>query len=159
MKYIGYLFYWLIQTTYGFIQFIAGLCMFIKYRKCKHEFYHGAILTYHDEDWGGISLGPFIFVNGKRYDYWIQDAKVHEFGHTIQSCILGPLYFFVVGIPSSIWCNSKKWCEKRENGEANYFDLYCESSANTLGALFTKEPKPKRENTTEEILRRERQNG
>ena len=39
-------------------------------------------------------------------------------------------------------------------GELNYYDLYCERDANTLGAWATKEEKPKRENTGEELRRR-----
>ena len=61
---------------------------------------------------------------------------------------------FVVGIPSTIWCNTKSLHEKRMRGEMNYYDLYCERDANTLGAWATKEEKPKRENTGEELRRR-----
>ncbi|MCQ2409031.1 MAG: hypothetical protein MJ068_00645 [Clostridia bacterium] len=159
MKILLYILYWLIQCTYGIIQTLIGFCIFIKHIKCKHEFYHGAILTYHEGDWGGVSMGPFIFVNGKRWETWVKETRVHEYGHTIQSLILGPLYFFVIGIPSMIWCNAKKFRDMRERGEKNYFDLYCESGANTLGALVTGEEKPKREHTTEEMRRRERENG
>ena len=28
---------------------------------------------------------------------------VHEYGHTIQSLILGPLYLVLIGIPSTLW--------------------------------------------------------
>ena len=28
---------------------------------------------------------------------------VHEYGHTIQSLIFGPLYLIVMGIPSTLW--------------------------------------------------------
>lgn len=38
----------------------VGTCVFLKYAHCKHEFYHGAVLTYHDGNWGGVSLGSFI---------------------------------------------------------------------------------------------------
>ena len=61
---------------------------------------------------------------------------------------------FVVGIPSMIWCNTKSLHEKRMRGEMNYYDLYCESGANTLGAWASGEEKPKRENTGEELRRR-----
>lgn len=149
-----YIIYWLWQWTFGFIQSLIGLFVFLSHAKCKHELYHGAILTYHEGDWGGVSLGMFIFVNGKRPDIWKNEAKVHEYGHTIQSLIVGPLYMFVIALPSIIWCNSKKFIEMRQRGDANYYDLYCESGANTLGALATKEPKPLREHSTEELRRK-----
>lgn len=153
-KVIKYTLYWLVQCTWGILQTLLGLVFFLKYAHCKHELYHGAVLTYHDGNWGGVSLGSFIFVNANRPEIWTKDARVHEYGHTIQSLISGPFYMFVVGIPSTIWCNTKSLHEKRMRGEMNYYDLYCERDANTLGAWATKEEKPKRENTGEELRRR-----
>lgn len=153
-KIAKYTLYWLWQCTFGIVQTLIGFCVFLRYVRCKHECYHGAILTYHDGDWGGVSLGTFIFVNGNRPDVWTKDARVHEYGHTVQSLFTGPLYMLVIAIPSMIWCGSKKLHEKRMRGELNYYDLYCESGANTLGAWATKEEKPKRENTGEELRRR-----
>ena len=48
---------------------------------------------------GGISLGNFAFVSPSLSK---RDPEVaHEVnGHTIDSKILGPLYLFVIGIPS-----------------------------------------------------------
>lgn len=146
--------YWCVQCTWGLLQTVMGLVLFVRYSRCKHEFYHGAILTYHDGNWGGVSLGLFIFVNGNRPEVWTKDARVHEYGHTIQSLIFGPLYLVIIALPSIVWCSSKTLHQKRMRGELNYYDLYCESSANTLGALVTKEEKPKRENTGEELRRR-----
>jgi hypothetical protein len=52
---------------------------------------------------GSVSLGMFTFVitdkNGKPYP----GHAAHEYGHTFQSLILGPLYLIAVGIPSSLW--------------------------------------------------------
>lgn len=154
VKGIKFALYWLVQCTWGFLQTFLGFCYFLRYAHCKHEFYHGAVLTYHDGNWGGVSMGAFIFVNGNRPDFWQKDARIHEYGHTVQSLLSGPLYLFVVGIPSTIWCNGKKFRQMRAEGKANYYDLYCERDANTLGAWATKEEKPKRENSTEELRRR-----
>ncbi len=131
MKFIKYFLYAFVQWTWGFIQSLIGFCLFCKYktRKCKSEFYHGAIMTYHDGDWGGVSLGYFTFVNGHRDEDWTKDAIPHEYGHTIQSLLLGPLYMFIIGIPSMVWCNGKKGIKKREMG-ASYYDFYTESWAN-----------------------------
>lgn len=154
-KAVKFVLYWIVHLSWGILQTLFGFFMFLRYAKCKHCFYHGAVLTYHDGNWGGVSLGPFIFVNGNRPDFWIKDATVHEYGHTVQSLIFGPLYLFVIGVPSTAWCNSKKYAKKRADGEMNYYDLYTESGANALGALVTGEERPKRENTIEEIRRRE----
>ena len=42
----------------------------------------------------GVSLGPFL-LGGPGFNSW-----PHEYGHTYQSRILGPLYLIVIGIPS-----------------------------------------------------------
>ena len=139
MKAIKYILYIFIQWTWGFIQSFIGLMLFIKYaaKGNKHVFYHGAIMTYHEEGWGGVSLGMFTFVNGTRSQEWLKDTEPHEYGHTIQSLILGPLYCFVIGIPSSVLCNGKKGIEKRKQG-ASYYDYYTESWANSCAEKVLK---------------------
>lgn len=42
----------------------------------------------------GVSLGPFLF-GGYGFSNW-----KHEFGHTLQNRLIGPLFFPVVGLPS-----------------------------------------------------------
>lgn len=48
----------------------------------------------------GISLGNFIFLDTDRY-ISNNDIK-HEYGHSIQSKILGPFYLIIIGIPSFV---------------------------------------------------------
>lgn len=154
MRYMKGFLYWLIQCTWGIVQTLLGFVLFLSMAGCKHEIYHGAVLTYHKGDWGGVSLGAFIFVSGNRGENWTRDARVHEFGHTVQSLILGPLYMLVIGVPSMIWCNGKKFNEKRDSGEATYYDFYPEYWANDLGAKVTGEPLPKWENIVFERQKR-----
>lgn len=144
MKVLGLFFYYIIQWTWGLIQNLLGLCLYIKLKKCRHQWYHGAKLTYHEGDWGGVSLGMFIFVNGKKDAEWIKTTNVHEYGHTLQSLLLGPFYLFVIGIPSSIWCNNKKYITLRKEKGISYFDFYPEKWANRWGELVTKELAPNR---------------
>lgn len=42
-----------------------------------------------------VSLGEFVFVSAKD-----ENTRKHELGHRKQSRMLGPLYLFVVGLPS-----------------------------------------------------------
>lgn len=142
MKYILQFFYLVLQFTWGAIQNALGFLLFLKNIRCEHAYYHGAILTFHEGDWGGVSLGAFIFINGKRGDEYKKTVSVHEYGHTIQSLILGPLYLFVVGIPSFVWCNNKKCIAMRQDNNKSYYDLYCENWANRLGEAVTHEEAP-----------------
>jgi hypothetical protein len=52
------------------------------------------------ECWGGLCLGPFQFVN----KYATNKIKDHEYGHSIQNILFGPLFLFIVGIPSLVRC-------------------------------------------------------
>lgn len=135
MKTIPRILYYLIQWTWGLPQNLLGLMLTLKYRKCRKEWYHGALITYHNEGWGGISLGMFIIIREKAGENWIHEAKIHEYGHSVQSLLLGPLYLFVIGIPSMVWC---KMTEKIVFGHVNeYYAFYPESTANALGQLAT----------------------
>ncbi len=137
VKIIKYTLFYLVQFTWGLPQNILGLCMLIKHRKCKKEFYHGSLIIYHNGNWGGVSLGMFIIIRGNADENWIHEAKIHEYGHTIQSLILGPLYLFVIGIPSSSMYRATRKIIYGYVGEYYYF--YPEAWANTLGQRATGE--------------------
>lgn len=125
------LLYYLIQLTWGIIQTTLGFIIFLIFIRNRHVIFNGAIATeWHRYD--GLSLGLFIFVpenieiNKKYYIY------KHEYGHTIQSLILGPLYLLIIGLPSLIW--SKLYHNNMtRNNKNNYYDFFTERSANYFG--------------------------
>lgn len=138
MKIFFYFFYYLIQFTWGFLQNLLGLILFLKERKKKIDFFKGAFIGYHNNNWGGISLGVFILISNNKDDKWLFNTKIHEYGHTIQSLLLGPLYPFIIGIPSLVWCNAKKYIKLRKERNISYFSFYPERWANYLGEKMTK---------------------
>lgn len=143
MKTLKLIIFWILQWTWGLPQNLIGLFFTLKLKREPKELFNGACVTWHGENWGGVSLGMFLIINGKHNEQWRQDTLVHEYGHAIQSLILGPLYLFVIGIPSYIWCNSKKYIELRKNKDISYFEFYPEKWANKLGAKYTGLPAPK----------------
>jgi len=76
---------------------------------------------------GGISLGPFCYVS----PYLTGDTHVaHELdGHTVDSKIWGPLYLFVIGIPSLL--------NAMYDFTECYYDFYPERWANKHAGLAT----------------------
>ena len=81
-----------------------------KSKGAQSEKFHNSIITYIDKkNFGGVSLGIFIFINAKKQGDSLHDTQIHEYGHTIQSAILGPLWLFVIALPSVIWCNTPKF--------------------------------------------------
>lgn len=136
-----FLFY-LLQFTWGLPQNLVGLIAFLVMRKtCRHERFHNAFVTYvqTDKPFGGVSLGIFIFVNADRTGEWLHDTRIHEYGHTIQSIVLGPIWPFVIALPSVIWCNFPPLCRYRKEKDISYYALYCEGWANLWGSRFSGE--------------------
>jgi hypothetical protein len=83
----------------------------------------------------GVSLGEYIILKEK-HDKTTLD---HEYGHTIQSRIFGPLYLIVIGIPSAVFNNlwdrvfHKNW--KTKERIAWYYSRYPEKWADQLGGV------------------------
>ncbi|MBP0969723.1 MAG: alpha/beta hydrolase, partial [Oscillospiraceae bacterium] len=128
--------YVILQLTWGIIQSLLGLLILIREGPGKEHFwFHGAYVTRWDQP-GGISLGMFIFIgdplmeHGEKYAY-----LTHEYGHSIQSLIWGPLYVFAIGIPSTRW--GKKYNREMLRQGISYFSVYPEGQANVLGEKIT----------------------
>ncbi len=148
MKQIKTILYLFFQCTWGILQSLLGFLLFLCHLYSPHKQYHGAIVTYWSKK-SSISLGCFIFVTNRPYFYdKLKDEcsqnelsnrlLVHEYGHTIQSLILGPLYLIVMGIPSTLWGFLPCCAKKRKQG-ISYFSFFTESWANKLGETVTKE--------------------
>ena len=140
-------FFIILQCTWGFPQTLLGLVLFLRNINRRHYFYHGAIVT-EIPGRGSVSLGLFVFTgtvlpvdkrkkNGILGDEMEKRVLVHEYGHTIQSLILGPLYLLVIGIPSVVWCAFTFYLVREPKW--SYYRFYTESWANYLGEKVTKE--------------------
>lgn len=91
--------------------------------------FDGARLYYATRMRGGISLGRYIIVRSAMRDFTGR-TEWHEYGHSRQSLILGPLYLFVIGIPSLIWA-----AIFRPGYGRSYYDFYTERWADKLGGV------------------------
>ncbi len=148
-NYLVFILYCLVQFTWGVLQSALGLFNFVLHVRDRHYFYHGAVITEWSNN-SSVSLGMFVFITKAPFFYdklkdkytmeeLSQRLLVHEYGHTIQSLILGPLYLIIIGIPSTLWgflpyCNRKR----RENS-ISYFSFFTERWANELGEQVTGE--------------------
>ena len=100
-----------------------------------------------------ITLGLFVFVSEKASRYQrdgriLTEAesktgvRVHEYGHCVQSLLLGPLYLPAVGIPSYAWANVPALRRLRREKGISYYSIWPEKQANTLGEWATGEKSP-----------------
>ena len=69
------------------------------------DYYGGATLVNRkdksDDSWG-FTLGPYINSKNVAANPYTDDLFRHEYGHTLQSRAIGPLYIIKVGLPSII---------------------------------------------------------
>lgn len=135
--------YRICQCTYGAIQTLLGFLMFLKYIKNPRYTFHGAIVT----EWNSgssLSLGMFLFVSvgykeKPETSELYKKLVVHEYGHTIQSLVLGPLYLIIVGLPSILWAALPPFRKMRREKKISYYSFYTESWANAWGEMAAKE--------------------
>ncbi len=129
------LIYILLQSTWGLPQTLLGLVLFLRHIKAPHAFYRGCIRT----EWphgGGVSLGLFIFTADAAHAPSAERRAAlaaHEYGHTLQSLLLGPLYLFTVGIISFTWANAPRFRRMRAECGLPYSHCFVERWADRLG--------------------------
>ena len=126
----------ILQCTWGLPQTLIGLGFFLANRRRSHRMYRGCI----DTQWkhhGGLSLGLFIFTPPDDQSN-AQLIRVHEYGHCIQSLLLGPLMIFV-GIISVAWGNLPYFARLRKEKHLPYTACFVEAWARSWGEKVTGE--------------------
>lgn len=122
--------YILLQCTWGLPQTLLGAVIFLLHLRRGHYFYHGVIVS----EWGmhdSASIGLFVFI-GER-DAACRPLLVHEYGHTLQSLLLGPLYLLLIALPSTVWLHLPCFRRMRRKKHLSYYTFYTESWANCWG--------------------------
>lgn len=125
-------FFWFI---WGLPQNIIGFILYLFYRKKGevNKFWDSTVVELKGKTklGGAVSLGLFIFVWS---DYGIGDYHLktlkHEYGHSIQSKILGPLYLLIIALPSLIWAGL--FAKYRYKNKISYYSFYTEKWANKI---------------------------
>ena len=82
----------------------------------------------------GVSLGQYIILKTH-----IETTIRHEYGHSVQSLWLGPLYLIFVGIPSAVFNNLwDRWFHKKWDMTKRiqwYYNRWPEKQADKLGGV------------------------
>ncbi len=127
--------WYLLQFTWGLPQNLGGLLWFLFYLRKPHALWNGSVVTRirRRRFSGGFTLGIFIFLTEPLLPDTEHDLRIHEYGHTVQSLYLGPLWSLVIGLPSMLWCNLPPFQRLRRDRAIPYSALYCEGWADRLG--------------------------
>lgn len=129
--------YSFLQWTWGLPQTLLGAALYFANRQSDHFDYKGAKVTAWDRR-DGVSLGKFVFVprraSGKADKTVDKELLDHEYGHTLQSLMLGPMYLLLVGLPSFAWNRLPYFERKRKKTGRSYYSAVFEKTASQLGA-------------------------
>ena len=103
------IFFYVVQWTWCLsVNVVGGIAYLIctKVLGYKSQKFGYANIVYVPWNQGGLSMGLFIFMRENHPNKeWTYNTRIHEYGHTWQCLLLGPLYYIVVAIPSAVWCN------------------------------------------------------
>lgn len=137
------LFYFL-SFTWGLIWTLIGLSVFafvklIYKDKIVVSNYMGRIkVVFKEKKFGGINLGIVFFVDKNDRIH----TSLHELGHSIQNIMFGPLFLFLVAIPSGIRYQLFDWLSKRHYKKhskfLDYDSAWFEGQATSLGYSYYK---------------------
>lgn len=137
--------YWLIQLTWGILMTVIGLIvsfvciLFFKGKIHKNGF---SYIVEVGGDWGGLSLGAVSFCgsyslkSSPYYDIeWYERTRRHEFGHSLQNLVFGPLFPFIVAIPSAFryWYFTIAESKGKSFPEDAYDSIWFEKEATIQG--------------------------
>ncbi|NLL91082.1 MAG: hypothetical protein GX222_01500 [Ruminococcaceae bacterium] len=140
-KKLKYFFLSFFQILWGFPQTLLGFILLLMSPKYLREYYKGSIVSRWDR-FDGLSLGLFIFIpktnipSDDLKDNPEEQLLLHEYGHFIQSLIIGPFYLPVIGIPSAIWANSGHFKNIRKFKNKDYCEFYTEAWAERLSKRY-----------------------
>lgn len=138
--------YYLLACTWGIIMTLIGVIITIVTwpiswftKKVRFEKYHWIYkLHIGPQGWGGCEMGLMFFRDQENNE----SLNKHEFGHTFQNCLLGPLFPILVGIPSAIryWYREIVYLiDKKKYFKLPAYDaIWFELSATNTGITNTK---------------------
>lgn len=127
--------FYLLSFTWGLPMTLIGGMAALGFVMAGHKpEKHGYCMAFRfGSGWGGFSAGPVFFAS-KTAD---SELLAHEHGHSIQNCWFGPLFPFIVAIPSAI----RYWWRKLSvnMGKTNlpdYYSIWFEGQATRVGLKF-----------------------
>lgn len=111
-------------------QNLLGLAYLLLFSNSQKRFYDRFHYYYDYSMRGSVTLGEYIFTGSKA-----SSTLRHEYGHVIQSRILGPLYLIIIGLPSILHAAIKNehCCDHYSEG---YYHFFTEKWAQKLSKKY-----------------------
>lgn len=130
--------YWIISLTWGGLMTFIGLIIAFVLLLTGHKPYKFGYTFYFKvgKSWGGLELGGLFITDSNPSLHTL----CHEHGHGLQNLWWGPLFPFVIGIPSAIryWYREIKYYRKGKVPPTTYDSIWFEGQASELGEKYFK---------------------
>lgn len=116
-------------------QFPQHILGFLMSRKAVRMHVYNDVMVYYTRNVFncGVSLGNYILLDADKYARLDLTTIKHEYGHSLQSRMLGPLYLLAVGLPSALCNNVYARIFKKDS--VWYYNRYPEKWADKLGGV------------------------
>lgn len=136
------IFYYLLTFTWGILTNICGVIaamFFVPLFGADFKVIHGRFVFIGGDNWGGLSLGNFIFVSKAAMRYGTNTLN-HEIGHSLQNIFWGPLFLIVIGLPSALryWYRETNYYKKNLKLHKPYDAIWFEGQATSWGNAYVK---------------------
>lgn len=94
--------FWALSCTWGIIMTLLGaigalVFLAMGHRPARVGYSYMFVIG---QGWGAVSIGPFLWMSEGMAKQ--TEMRLHEAGHSIQNCLWGVLFPFIVMIPSLI---------------------------------------------------------
>ena len=134
-KILSYAVFWLMQCTWGIIMTLIGAIAAVGLILTGHKPKTMGPTIYFEvgENWGGVNFGPFFICNRNAPIH----IKYHESGHGLQNLLYGPLFPFIVAIPSITRYWLREMPTRIKKSIFNLFFLVASLAITTIIICFT----------------------
>lgn len=134
--------YYFISLTWDCLSNIMGSIVALVLILTKHEvfFFGPKICIVVGQNWGGLSLGIFTIISRAAKDSY--HTLAHEYGHSLQGLILGPLSIPLVLIWSASRYHIRNYIRNKKGYEAYkklppYDSIWFERTATKYGYKYS----------------------
>ena len=145
--------FWVVSLTWGIIMTSIGLIVTLGLNLIKFAGIQAgydlnikthkngcSFITEVGGNWGGLELGAFAICGNyaEKSPKWFDHTRKHEFGHAIQHLWLGPLFIFIVAIPSACrYWYQRIMSQRGKTFAADWYDsIWFEGGATKTGEKF-----------------------
>lgn len=134
--------YWCLSCTWGIIMTLVGvvvlpISLMLGGKLRRNGF---GIIVEIGGNRGGVSLGPIALCGNysSTSESWFEHTRKHEFGHSLQNCVFGPFFIFLVAIPSACryWYQNIQLKRGKKFDSTWYDSIWFEGTATSFGTKF-----------------------